>query len=997
MNNSDGSLNFDTTVNTDGIDKGSVDIQEAFKRIVASVEELGNKLSQQIKQCFNDVNTTKVEKEVGKVDTASKKVEKQVHRTKKALDSLDDVDGPSAIKAQIEQDTAALEKLKVQQSEWDNVGVPKDSGGYQSLIAQIEELESSIAYAKTELQELSAVQNESSAIAGQQALSEEQAAAGAKGVADSASKKARAQSEAQASNTKLQSSEENLGNSSSRLKTIFGAIADSVQWLGLRVGKLSGKFNKIKSVGSNAFKSIKSHIVGSDSALAKFGKRLSSSLSMYSRVFKMMLLFQLFSAGMDLVKNQIGGALTQNAQFCASLAAIKGNLAIAFQPIYNAILPALNTLMAGIRQATIWLASFTHTLFGGSVKSSVAAAKAIDAQTNSTKGLTKATQKQAKAQSDLDELNIIPDNSNSSDPSSGTGSTGVQPSYGDADLISGQNAFAEKLKEAWANSDFTEIGQIVADKINDALNSINWDKIQATAKKIALCLATFLNGFVGELDWGLVGSTIANGLNTALIFAYTFLTTFNFLKFGQAIGTMINSGVSTFNWALLGSAIAAGFNAAFDFVYGFVTTMDWAQLGTSIGTAITTFFQDTDWAELGMDLSGLVLGLLTLLDTTIESTDWTEVGTSIGDVIKNIDWPTVFQEVWNVITDAFGGLKDVLTGFLTSIGMDENTAQIISEFATAIGAVTLAFGPLSKILGTVNGVMDIFKDKNALIALAIAAVIVIIYELITHWDDVVATMKKVGEFLGGVFKAAWNGIVDTMKSVLEFISGVFSHNWEQEFGVFGGVINAFCQNAKNIFGDVKDIFSGVIDFIHGVFTLNWKQAWQGVVEIFKGVFNLIGDIAKAPINLVIGLINGMLSGIETGLNWMANKVNSFKIEVPSWVPGIGGKHWGFNLGQVSFGRIPYLATGAVIPANNPFVAMLGDQKHGNNIEAPEGLIRKIVDDGNAKLLSSLMSSSNQNIKVNVNLTGEMANLFTAFVEEYHKQASVTGSDPLLGI
>lgn len=990
MENSDGSLNFDTTVNTDGIEEGTQDIKAQFERVIKAIESLGDKLA----KSFDNVNVTQVVQQVGKVDTAAKKTEKQVHRTKKALDSLDDADGPAAIKAQIDQDSAALERLKAQQSQWDDVGVPKDSGGYQALISQITELEQSIAYAKTELQELSAVQTEASASAGQQAVSEEQAAAGAKVVADSAGIKAGAQSEAIASDTELEGSEEGLGNSSSRLSKIFGYLASSVKGFGSQLGGISGKLNTIKSVGSKAFSTIKKHIIGSDSALGKFGKNLSQSLSMYSRVFKMMLLFQLFSSGMDLVKTQIGGALTQNAQFCASLAAIKGNLAIAFQPIYNAILPALNTLMAGIRQATIWLASFTHTLFGGSVKSSVAAAQAIDAQTDSTKNLTKATQKQAKAQSELDELNVISDNS-SSDPSSGSGSgsTGVQPSYGDADLISGQNAFAEKLKEAWKNSDFTEIGQIVADKINDALNAINWGKIQATAQKIALCLATFLNGFVGELDWGLVGSTIANGLNTALIFAYTFLTTFNFLKFGQAIGTMINSGVSTFDWALLGSTIAAGFNAAFDFLYGFVTTMDWAQLGTAIGTAISTFFQETDWAELGMDVSGLVLGLLTLLLTTIQETDWSSVGTAVGEVLTNIDWAGIFQTVWEIIVAAFGGLQDILVSFLTSIGMDSTTAEILANFALAIGAVTLAFQALNTILPLVATAISVLTSPITLVIAAIALLATGIYELITHWDDVVATMKSVGEFLGGVFKDAWNGIVDTMKSVSEFISGVFAHNWEEEFGVFGGVINAFCQNAKNIFGDIKDIFSGIIDFIQGVFSGNWSQAWQGIVEIFSGIFNLIGDIAKAPINLVIGLINGMLSGIETGLNWMANKVNSFKIQVPSWVPGIGGKQWGFNLGQVNFGRIPYLATGAVIPANNPFVAMLGDQKHGNNIEAPEGLIRKIMQEELAKGSTSTGGNVNVNVTVQQNNEG----VWEVVKTEYKKEKDITGYDPILGI
>jgi hypothetical protein len=95
-------------------------------------------------------------------------------------------------------------------------------------------------------------------------------------------------------------------------------------------------------------------------------------------------------------------------------------------------------------------------------------------------------------------------------------------------------------------------------------------------------------------------------------------------------------------------------------------------------------------------------------------------------------------------------------------------------------------------------------------------------------------------------------------------------------------------------------------------------------------------------NGIIGFINRMLSAIASGITTAINALNRLSITVPSWVPGIGGSRWGFNLSTVSAPQIPYLAQGAVIPPNKEFMAVLGDQKHGTNIEAPLSTIQEAV-------------------------------------------------------
>jgi hypothetical protein len=160
--------------------------------------------------------------------------------------------------------------------------------------------------------------------------------------------------------------------------------------------------------------------------------------------------------------------------------------------------------------------------------------------------------------------------------------------------------------------------------------------------------------------------------------------------------------------------------------------------------------------------------------------------------------------------------------------------------------------------------------------------------------------------------------------------------------VIAGIIDPIIDVVTDIFS----IFGGVIDFITGILTGDWEKAWQGIVDIFGGIWDTIVDIIKAPLNLVIGLINGLLTAIETGVNFVIKAVNKLSFDVPDWVPGIGGETFGFDLDEASFTKIPYLASGAVIPPNKEFMAVLGDQSSGTNIETP---LKTMIEAFNAAL------------------------------------------------
>lgn len=128
---------------------------------------------------------------------------------------------------------------------------------------------------------------------------------------------------------------------------------------------------------------------------------------------------------------------------------------------------------------------------------------------------------------------------------------------------------------------------------------------------------------------------------------------------------------------------------------------------------------------------------------------------------------------------------------------------------------------------------------------------------------------------------------------------------------------------------------------------------------------------------IITIINGVIKGLN-------------HVKVPDWVPGIGGA--GINLRE--FNKVPYLATGAVIPANKPFQAVLGDQKNGTNLEAPEDLVRQIVREesgtGNAEiiyLLEKLIA-----VVESKNLSIDKKSLFNS-MEQVKSQRGVSNISP----
>ena len=340
----------------------------------------------------------------------------------------------------------------------------------------------------------------------------------------------------------------------------------------------------------------------------------------------------------------------------------------------------------------------------------------------------------------------------------------------------------------------------------------------------------------------------------------------------------------------------------------------------------------------------------------------------IKEKLKDLFQPLIdsWHRAWPVIKEGLLNLWEKVKNFGAKVGelLEYLWVNILEPFLEWFleKALPKILEVLGKVFDLASAIID-FVVTYILPAIqpVIDAAILLFENLFIDFMDI---FGGVLDFLTGVFSGnwelAWQGITeiltgfsnavqhigDFVTSIFGFIDQylqqVFAVDWVNLFGVLGYPIQAFMIFVSDIWDAIRGIFDGVITFITGVFSGNWKKAWEGVKQIFKGVWDALVGVIKLPINAIIGLINGLIDGVVAGINLMISAFNKIKINVPSWVPIIGGRKFGFNIGKITAPHIPMLATGAVIPPNAPFLAMLGDQRNGNNIEMPEALLRKII-------------------------------------------------------
>ena len=322
------------------------------------------------------------------------------------------------------------------------------------------------------------------------------------------------------------------------------------------------------------------------------------------------------------------------------------------------------------------------------------------------------------------------------------------------------------------------------------------------------------------------------------------------------------------------------------------------------------------------------------------------------------------ETVMPIITAVTQGIANILSWF-------NNLSPEVQNF---IGIVLGLVAAISTVIGVIQGISGALALLSAnpisLIIMAVAALVAAFIYLwnnceefrefwINLWDTISSAFSAVWDAIVNFFTVtipdAWNSVVDffwqgyyTWQSIWQSIGDFFSGIWDGIVSFFTETIpNAwnslvdFCWQGyyawQEVWQNVGDFFSGIWDGIVGFFTETipnawnglmdifnkigswWSGIWNGVRDTFSNVFNSLVNIAKQPINAIIGLINGIIDG----LNWMIGGLNQLSFDIPDWVPIFGGKKFGINIPTI--GKIPYLASGGVLSQGSAVVGEAGPE------------------------------------------------------------------------
>lgn len=262
------------------------------------------------------------------------------------------------------------------------------------------------------------------------------------------------------------------------------------------------------------------------------------------------------------------------------------------------------------------------------------------------------------------------------------------------------------------------------------------------------------------------------------------------------------------------------------------------------------------------------------------------------------------------------------------------------------GAIVTVIGKLSKALEKLSGWIDKNRDT---IEKVITVVAILATVLATLTSPVGAVIGAIALLVEGqdVLKESWN-----------VLKTVGAETWAKIQAAWNGAGAWF---TATVVEPIRNTWSTGMTAIHtlGTNALNLvKAGWGKAAGWFKStVISPISSSFKSFANGILGFFEGIANGAIKGVNKIIAGLNRISFNIPSWVPGIGGKSFGFNLKTISGVKLPRLAAGAVIPPNDSFAAILGDQKSGTNIETPERLLRQIYreENGNAELVSLLQA------------------------------------------
>jgi phage-related protein len=521
-----------------------------------------------------------------------------------------------------------------------------------------------------------------------------------------------------------------------------------------------------------------------------------------------------------------GTTATKQMSFLATLKNIRLNLGQAFLPIYNIVLPAITSLANKIENITAVLAQFSQALFGSSANVKNTQ-KQTQAVTRLGDAVEEAGDKAKGSVAGFDEIHNL-------DLSDATNIPNVAEQ-----AVTPVVATVEQENAAGGLIDtISEKAQEAANKVRETFNKLK-DTIVENKNIIVPAL--------GAIAGALTTLAIAQGIQVAI-------DALNKLKLAASGAWKVLSANPVLAIIAVIGALVSAFITAYKTNDEFRVKVDslWATIKTKLEPAITTIGNALTWVwenvikPLGTYLAGVFVNQWQKLIDIINWL-WNNVLVPVGDFLLWL-WEKVLYPVGSVIVDVL----------VVAFRMLSDVAEYVWHYAIK---------PLSDFLSTVftktvEGVAEILQHlwNNILVPIA------------KFLDK---TFRPVIEFLANAFVYLWQ---DVLKPIVNFLWQSFKPAFED---IFTGI--------RLIINGLKHTFEGLIDFIVGVFTGNWQKAWEGVKNIFGGIFDSLYGLVRVPLNAIIRAVN-----------WVIEGLNKIKIDVPQWVQDLTGIKGtiGFNIAKL---------------------------------------------------------------------------------------------------
>lgn len=287
-------------------------------------------------------------------------------------------------------------------------------------------------------------------------------------------------------------------------------------------------------------------------------------------------------------------------------------------------------------------------------------------------------------------------------------------------------------------------------------------------------------------------------------------------------------------------------------------------------------------------------------------------------LVPLVEW--LINTLAPTIASVINGAWTIIEGFITFVS--DCISSVMEILSGIVDFLTGVFtGNWSKAW---DGIKSILSGAWDLMCTIVSAAVDVVKGIIdTALEFIVNLWESIWGFISSFLSNAWNGICSIIDTSINIVTGIISNALNGIKAIWESVWGGIKTFVGNVWNGIKSIFNGIITFVKGTFTSAWKGAWEGVKNVFSNIVNGLANIFKSPINFIIDGINKFIGGLN-------------KIKIPDWVPIVGGK--GFNIS-----KIPKLAQGGYVKANQPQLAMIGDNKRYGEIVAPENKMLDMIN------------------------------------------------------